>query len=383
MKGLIAALLCVAGGYAFATGANADPNQKGDGETSPFPLQLEVRAPFAPTAFPSGDRTYVAYELYLTNFSSNPIKLSRIDVLDAQAPAAKPIASFADKQLSEILQSVGAPSPDVSEVGAGATVIAFIWVSVDRSARMPVRLRNRVSTTAAQVDGIVVDTNPHKLRTLSPPVTGADWLISDGPSNDPNNHHRRGILAINGQVTISRRFAIDWMVKRDNALFSGDPHDLRSYYAYGQPVSAVSDAVVEKVRDGIPNNTPGPLEDFHRAVPMTMETIGGNTIVLNLGHGEYAWYFHLAPGSIRVKAGEHVHRGQRIASIGCSGDPNIPHLHFEVTTSSTLLAGEGLPYVIDHYRVRNSDKGWERHSAELPLDGMVVSLEESGASGKR
>src|SRR5437016_5747114 len=34
----------------------------------PFPLQLEMRVPFEPTAFPSGGQTYLAYELYLTNF---------------------------------------------------------------------------------------------------------------------------------------------------------------------------------------------------------------------------------------------------------------------------------------------------------------------------
>jgi hypothetical protein len=29
------------------------------------------------------------------------------------------------------------------------------------------------------------------------------------------------------------------------------------------------------------------------------------------------------------------------------------HLHFEITTSAKLMAGEGLPYLIDHYRAKN------------------------------
>ena len=38
--------------------------------TSPWPLPLELRVPFEPTAFPSADRTYLTYELYLTNFGA-------------------------------------------------------------------------------------------------------------------------------------------------------------------------------------------------------------------------------------------------------------------------------------------------------------------------
>jgi hypothetical protein len=52
----------------------------------------------------------------------------------------------------------------------------------------------------------------------------------------------------------------------------------------------------------------------------------------------------------------------------------VPHLHFEVTTSAVLLAGEGLPYLIDHFRVWNEDKAWETRSQELPLDGMLVDF---------
>ena len=61
---------------------------------SPFPLQLEARVPFPPTAFPSSGRMHICYELYLTNFSANPMTLSRIEVLDADRDSSKPIASL-------------------------------------------------------------------------------------------------------------------------------------------------------------------------------------------------------------------------------------------------------------------------------------------------
>jgi murein DD-endopeptidase MepM/ murein hydrolase activator NlpD len=76
-----------------------------------------------------------------------------------------------------------------------------------------------------------------------------------------------------------------------------------------------------------------------------------------------------------VKTGNHVRRGQVIARIGCSGDARGPHLHFQVTTASTeLVAGEGVPYVIDQYGVKSADGIRETRKRELPLGGMLVDF---------
>jgi hypothetical protein len=201
----------------------------------------------------------------------------------------------------------------------------------------------------------------------------------DGPSNDPSNHHRRGVLVLNGQLTLSRRFAVDWMRYEKGTMISGDKHDPRAYYAYAQPVFAVADATVVKARDELPDNIPDLPGKFHPAVPITMDTVGGNTVLLDLGGGQYAWYFHLKPGSLRVRSGEHVRRGQPLAQIGCSGDATVPHLHFEVTTGTTLASGDGVPYVIEHYRVWIHDRVLETHTRELPLSGMLVDFGRGGA----
>ena len=41
-------------------------------------------------------------------------------------------------------------------------------------------------------------------------------------------------------------------------------------------------------------------------VPLTLETGGGNHVILNLGDGVYALSAHLQAESIRVTVGEHV-----------------------------------------------------------------------------
>jgi murein DD-endopeptidase MepM/ murein hydrolase activator NlpD len=109
-------------------------------------------------------------------------------------------------------------------------------------------------------------------------------------------------------------------------------------------------------------------------VPITPDTFAGNTIALDLGGGQFAYYLHLQPGSLRVKRGDQVQRGQTLALIGNSGDAREPHLHFQVSTSSNPLAGEGVPYLIDHYRVKSADDARQIRTRELPLKDMLIDF---------
>ena len=189
------------------------------------------------------------------------------------------------------------------------------------------------------------------------------------------NHHRRGMIVLDGRTVDSRRYAIDWKKVRNGVSFAGDSREVNSYFSYGQAVLAVADGRVFMARDGLPNNIPGHNEAFHPAVPLTLDTVSGNTIVLDLGGGQFAYYMHLKPGSVLVKSGDYVRRGQMLARIGASGDAREPHLHFEVTDASTVLVGEGVPYLIDHFRTQSEGESQPGiHADELPLGKSVVSF---------
>ena len=346
---------------------------------APFPLQLEMRVPFEPTAFPSGPHVYVMYEVQLTNFGPTPLTLSRIEVLDADAEAAQPIATFEAEQLEAMLQPLGGKALSEPKerlvIADGQSAIAFMSVAFDRSAHIPDRLLHRVSTADSAAEGAAIATHHTELHVLGPPVEGASWLADDGPSNDPDNHHRRGLIVLDGRLVDSRRYAIDWKQTRDGASFSGDARDVHSYYSYGKAVLAVADGSVVTARDGLPDNIPGHGESFHPAVPITLDTVAGNTITLDLGGGQFAYYMHLQPGSLRVKAGDRVRRGQVVARIGASGDAREPHLHVEVTTSSKLAAGHGVPYLIDRFRCKSTSDGpMEPRVHELPLGNSLVEF---------
>lgn len=375
------AILAVLGFCAFGI-TQVDAADNGP-QNSVFPQQVETRIPFAPTAFESEGASHFVYELYLTNFTPVPVEIRRIEILDADRATGQPLAVFEGAALADILDPVGGQAKSASQLAPGATAVAYMWLSIKDGAAVPSHLGHRVFTAGNSAEGAVVTTHNSELQLLSAPVRGANWLASDGPSNDRDNHHRRGILVLNGQVVDSRRYAVDWMLTKDGKTAgSGERSDRSNYYAYGQPVYAVANAVVASAKDGQPENVPALPANFHPAVPIAMDTVGGNNIVLNLGHGQYAYYFHLQTGSVRVKAGDHVRRGQVIGRIGVSGDATVPHLHFEVTTSPQIVAGDGVPYEIDHYRVKRDDNSWQERVKGLPLGKTIVDFGPDTAAKK-
>jgi hypothetical protein len=62
---------------------------------------------------------------------------------------------------------------------------------------------------------------------------------------------------------------------------------------HGKAVLAVADGRVVAARDGLPDNIPGHNEAFHPALPITLETVAGNTTTIDLGGGQFAYYMHL------------------------------------------------------------------------------------------
>src|SRR4051812_3268729 len=87
----------------------------------PFPLQVDMRVPYAPTAFPSSGRSYLAYELYLTNFSGDILTIQRVELFDAEASMSEPMMAFEGEPLHAILQLAGVQSGAAHLVGPGAT----------------------------------------------------------------------------------------------------------------------------------------------------------------------------------------------------------------------------------------------------------------------
>jgi murein DD-endopeptidase MepM/ murein hydrolase activator NlpD len=116
---------------------------------------------------------------------------------------------------------------------------------------------------------------------------------------------------------------------------------------------AVSDGTVVAVMDKIPENIPnsGKLA----IAPITVENVGGNYVVIDIGNGKYAYYAHLIPGSLKVKVGDQVTRGQSIARVGNSGNSSEPHLHFHVVDKPTPVTANGVPFGFEEFKIYKSE----------------------------
>lgn len=337
------------------------------------PVQLEIRTPFEPIIFPAGGYNYLLYELHIQNFTEAPLALSGIEVLDADDPEGPPIASLTGPQLFEKLLPIGADALDSEHpLEAGRLAVAFLCFAFDSRSAPPERLSHRVLLADSVAEGPTFGTRTREPRVLAPPVSGPNWRAVSGLSS--GSHHRSGLFVAGGLAQISRRYAVDWKRMEHDAYFSGDARDVRSYHTYGAEVFAVADATVVVATDGFPDNIPRTAAGFETAVPMTMESVAGNSIVLDLGDGQFAYYAHLKPGSLRVKPGDRVRRGDMLASIGNSGDSREPHLHFQVATGAEILASEGLPYVIDRFRITTGDGSSQDRILEFPLGGALIEF---------
>jgi hypothetical protein len=372
-----------------AASAMAAPRVTAAGPTEkPLAIQLEVGVPMAPTAFDADGKFHLVYELHLTNIGSWNCLLAGLEVTGKDT-GSRVLASFSQANLEGMIRPegggkgphAGVTATERSRLAPGASAVVYVWITVSRREDLPTALRHRFSVKVGEYPRmLVLRTDPVPVGSnalvISPPLSGDHWVAVRGPSN--TSGHRRGLLSIDGRATIAERFAIDWMrVDESGKSYRGDPHDNRNYLAYGAQALAVADGVVVATLDGIAENVPN---GSSRAIPITLETVGGNYVILDIGGGHYAFYAHLQPGSLRVKRGDPVRRGQVLGWVGNSGNSTEPHLHFHITDAASPLHSEGLPYALTSFVVQglyaqlDAGKGGkpvqETHS--LPTENEVV-----------
>lgn len=154
-------------------------------------------------------------------------------------------------------------------------------------------------------------------------------------------------MLVNGQ-----RFAIDWKQADENGRFyDGDRTKNDSYVDYGAGIYAVADGTITSTLDELDPNAPGvlPAADPVLAAKITVQTVDGNNIVQDIGGGAYAFYAHLQKGTLLVKPGDKVTKGQMIAKLGNTGNSNASHLHFHLINGPSVLGSDGVPYVFDRF----------------------------------
>jgi len=303
-------------------------------------------------------RFHIAYELVLTNTLQFALDVQRVDVRDARTHRV--LLSLDGGALSSRMNSIagaagGPTSAAPTVLNPSSQAIVWLDVRVRRKADLPRALEHRVVSSSLPPSGepsfqLSSLVGRIALRTqapvvLGPPVRGGIWVAAEGCC-DENTHHRRGLLVVDGNEVVPQRFAIDWIkLDRRHRAWVGDPARLSSYFNYGQPLIAVADGTVVVARDGRPNQPPP-----NNPESPPLEELPGNHVVLRIGPGIYVLYAHLVPGSVRVRVGQRVRRGQLLGRLGNSGNSATPHLHLQVQITRSFLS-DGLPFVFDRFQL--------------------------------
>lgn len=102
----------------------------------------------------------------------------------------------------------------------------------------------------------------------------------------------------------------------------------------GVNVLAAADGTVLRLRDGESDNLKS-----RKQIETIMEANKncGNGVLIDHGAALFTQYCHLKKGSIRVKPGDMVKKGDVIAQVGNSGASEIPHLHLSIYWEDAVI----------------------------------------------
>jgi urea transporter len=177
-----------------------------------------------------------------------------------------------------------------------------------------------------------------------------EWIVTQGHDGEYTHQDRW-------------RHAWDFEMTDEEGKNWKNSGDFREdYYCYDKTVIAPAEGTIETVVDDIVDNTIG---------ERNLEQNWGNTIVIKHEEDLYTKLSHLKPGSIKVKIGDKVRKGDFLARCGNSGNSPYPHLHFQVQRTPHI-GSETTDYPISNYMMHN-EKGFALQTYAIPRKGNRIS----------
>ncbi|MEK7265452.1 MAG: M23 family metallopeptidase [Pseudomonadota bacterium] len=242
----------------------------------------------------------------------------------------------------ERLLPPGAVLSDDLNLDPGEAVLITSQAVAFRGAREAARVRVNGGVAARDLP---ISIEQSKIA-YSFPLQGA-WYVAAGSSF--HTGHRWSPM---------EEFAYDFVqLGADLRTHRGKGTRFADYYAYREPVLAAAPGKVVIAINDEPENVAAmkradettevyferlQQEQFAR-IAGGGRGVGGSQVMIDHGNGEYSFYAHLKPGSVRVKEGDVVETGALLGLLGSSGNSTEPHLHFQVCDAPDPLLCAGVP----------------------------------------
>lgn len=380
---------------AFAAGLPAEAAQTEIVKVRTLQIDADAR-PGRGQFVPADDGVqHLVYELFVNNYDRD-LRFAAVDVEDAAT--GQRLARFDSKALDDPLRL---KTPGKNRLlPRWRTAIITMEVKLPLGASVPGAVRHRIqfepdpNLQLIQDDGslsseLVSFSEPMPINRarpliIGPPLRGGPWRCGNGLGFG-NSHEAIYASYKIARLHVPQRFGCDFskVDAKGDALPSPFPNNISSsmFYGYGADVIAVADGRVVQIEDGIPENIPRIDGKVIPPVPLTDRTNPGNMVALEIGKGQYAFYAHLQPGSLRVKEGDRIRKGQLLGKLGNSGNSVGPHLHFHLCSGPLLNACDFVPHVYRSYwlsgyardRKPNPAKR-KRIEFKVPTDGSFMTF---------
>jgi murein DD-endopeptidase MepM/ murein hydrolase activator NlpD len=344
------------------------------------PVVARVLGP--PSFFVRGTdgKYHVAYDVEFQNTRLPAATLIKVDVLDAANPS-KVFASISGGEMVKRLRTLAArPVSDAGIEPNGGRVL-FIELTLNELDQLPKTVVHRITLLGAagppatepsplEYTILPYDVAAAKPFSVGAPLAGKGWVAVNGCCA-PGFPHRSSFLSLNGMLINAQRYAVDWLrLNNDGYLVSDDPSKNENWSNYGADVLAVADGTIVDTLDEMNDNTPGSLPD---PSTINVKNVDGNHIVIDFGNGLYGFYAHLKRGSLKVRVGDKVKKGDRLAQLGNTGNSSAPHLHFHIMDGRSVLGSNAVPYTIEKFD----------YAGQIPLDLFVGSDNLTENFGKK
>jgi hypothetical protein len=212
-----------------------------------------------------------------------------------------------------------------------------------------------------QVIGILFKEHTPPLRLpemngikLTLPFKG-DWYVLWGGDTRELNYH------VDYQ---NQNHAFDMsMLGTDARRYKTDGKTNEDYYAFMQKIIAPADGIVTEAIDGVRDNEVGSLNNYSAM---------GNCVIIMHSDSEYSVFAHFKQGSVAVKKGDKIKRGQLLGLCGNSGNSSEPHLHYHLENSPILQIATGIKVYFDDIVLKNIPEGKMMPNKYSPIKGDII-----------